>query len=252
MTTPVSLQAHVPVIALAGNPNTGKTTLFNRLTGLRQHTGNWPGKTVLRAEGHTQIGGELYRVVDLPGTYTLSGAGAEESVARDFVCFGRPDVTIVVADATALARNLSLVLQVLEMTTRVVVAVNLMDEARRKGINIDLAGLAARLGVPVFGISARTGEGVAELLEAVAAVAAGRVQPTPMQLRYSAEVEAGVERLLPLLAERPVPGVSPRWLALRLLEGDRTIEAGLEEYVGPVALPWAEAEALIGEWEVAG
>lgn len=165
MTAPITLQKRVPVIALAGNPNTGKTTLFNRLTGLRQHTGNWPGKTVLRAEGETQIGGQLYRVVDLPGTYTLSGAGAEESVARDYICFARPDVTIAISDATALARNLSLVLQVLEMTPRVVVAVNLMDEARRKGLQIDLAGLSRRLGVPVVGISARSGEGVSVLLD---------------------------------------------------------------------------------------
>lgn len=252
MTTTIALQKRVPVIALAGNPNTGKTTLFNRLTGMRQHTGNWPGKTVLRAEGQTHIRGELYRVIDLPGTYTLSGAGAEESVARDYICFGRPDVTIVVADATALARNLSLVLQVLEMTERAVVAVNLMDEARRKGVQIDIAGLSARLGAPVFGISARTGEGVAALLEAAADVAAGKIRPTPLQLRYSPAIEEGVARLLPLLAERPVPGVNPRWLALRLLEGDRSIEAGLAEYVGHVELPWDEAAALASRLEVAG
>src|SRR5690606_23689827 len=133
------------VVALAGNPNTGKSTLFNALTGLRQHTGNWPGKTVTRAEGGFEFNRVRYKLVDLPGTYSLLSASTDEEVARDFLLFGRPDATIVVTDATALERNLNLALQVLEITDRVVVAVNLLDEARRKGIEIDLDRKSTRL-----------------------------------------------------------------------------------------------------------
>ena len=128
-----SLEKFDRVVALAGNPNTGKSTLFNALTGLKQHTGNWPGKTVTRAEGGFEFDKVRYKLVDLPGTYSLLSASHDEEIARDFLLFGRPDVTMVVVDATSLERNLNLVLQVLEITDRVVVAVNLMDEAKRKG-----------------------------------------------------------------------------------------------------------------------
>src|SRR5210317_196542 len=137
------------VVALAGNPNTGKSTVFNALTGLRQHTGNWPGKTVSRAEGGFSTGGQRYKLVDLPGTYSLLSASLDEQIARDFVLFGKPDVTVIVVDATRLERNLNLVLQVLEITDRAVVCLNLMDEARRKGLQIDDRRLARDLGVPV-------------------------------------------------------------------------------------------------------
>ncbi len=123
------------VVALAGNPNTGKSTVFNALTGLRQHTGNWPGKTVARAEGGFDYGDQMrYKLVDLPGTYSLLSTSLDEEIARDFILFGRPDVTVVVVDATRLERNLNLVLQVLEITDRAVVCLNLMDEARRTGL----------------------------------------------------------------------------------------------------------------------
>ncbi|MDD3074162.1 MAG: FeoB small GTPase domain-containing protein, partial [Eubacteriales bacterium] len=125
-------QRNEKVIALAGNPNTGKSTVFNSLTGMNQHTGNWPGKTVATAQGRYQYGDDNYLLVDLPGTYSLLSASVEEEVARDFICFGQPDVTVVVADATCLERNLNLILQILEITDRVVVCVNLMDEAKRK------------------------------------------------------------------------------------------------------------------------
>ncbi|HRE28535.1 MAG TPA: FeoB small GTPase domain-containing protein, partial [Anaerolineales bacterium] len=144
------------LIALAGNPNTGKSTVFNALTGLRQHTGNWPGKTVTRAEGGYQFQNKRYKLVDLPGTYSLLSASQDEEIARNFILFGQPDCTVVVNDATCLERNLNLVLQVLEITDRAVVVVNLMDEARRKDIAVDVRALARELGVPVVAAAARS------------------------------------------------------------------------------------------------
>ncbi len=155
------------VIALAGNPNVGKSTLFNRLTGLHQHTGNWPGKTVTNARGRCTFAGREYLLVDLPGTYSLLAHSAEEETARDFLCFGRPDACIVVCDATCLERSLNLALQVREIAPRTVVCVNLMDEAGRKGIHIDRQALEAALKVPVVAVSARDGRGVEELLQTV-------------------------------------------------------------------------------------
>ena len=125
------------VVALAGNPNTGKSTVFNNLTGLKQHTGNWPGKTVTRAEGGFEFNEKKYKLIDLPGTYSLLSTSTDEEIARDFILFGQPDVTIVVVDATRLERNLNLVLQVLEITDRAIVCLNLMDEARRRDIEVD-------------------------------------------------------------------------------------------------------------------
>lgn len=237
LTTGINLQEAIPVVALAGNPNTGKTTLFNRLTGMRQHTGNWTGKTVTRAEGDTQIGSRIYRVVDLPGTYTLSAATAEERIAREFICFGQPDVTLVVADATALERNLSLVLQAMEITPRIVLCVNLIDEAHRKGIAVDIAKLEARLGIPVAATSARSGAGVPELLAKVEAAYTGAIKPAPMQVRYSPNIEHAVAEIEPLIAAQIGQRYSSRWIALKLLEGDESITEALHAYVGPVNLP---------------
>ena len=164
------------VIALAGNPNTGKSTVFNALTGLRQHTGNWPGKTVARAEGTLTFEQKRYRVVDLPGTYSLLATSYDEEIARDFILFGQPDVTVVVVDATRLHRNLNLVLQVLEITDRAVVCLNLMDEAKRHGLTIDDEQLSRELGVPVVPTSARFHQGLTELLETIHDVASGRLR----------------------------------------------------------------------------
>jgi Fe2+ transport system protein B len=161
------------VVALAGNPNTGKSTVFNALTGLRQHTGNWPGKTVTRAEGGFEYGDSRYKIIDLPGTYSLLATSLDEEVARDFILFGQPDVTIIVVDATRLERNLNLTLQVLEITDRSVVCLNLMDEAERRGIQVDDRRLARDLGVPVVPTSARYNQGIPELLQAVDDVATG-------------------------------------------------------------------------------
>ncbi len=212
------------LIALAGNPNTGKSTVFNALTGLRQHTGNWPGKTVARAEGGMQYADKRYKLVDLPGTYSLLSTSYDEEIARDFVLFGRPNVTVVVVDATRLERNLNLVLQILELTDRVVVCVNLMDEARRKGIEIDMRALARDLGVPVIGAAARYKEGIPELLEAIREVATGAFQGQPHRIQ---KTPPALKTLLPELIEaikEAFPQLpNTRWVALRLLEGDAKV-----------------------------
>jgi ferrous iron transport protein B len=216
------------LVALAGNPNTGKSTVFNALTGLRQHTGNWPGKTVARAEGGFTLEGDRVKLVDLPGTYSLQAGSVDEEVARDFVLFGQPDVTVVVVDATRLERNLNLVLQVLEITDRVVVCLNLMDEARRHGIGIDVKQLERELGVPVVPTVARRGDGIPDLLEAIHGVAAGETETAPLRIQsHPPEVSAAVSAL-----EEPIRRAYPelpnaRWVALRLLNADERVEAAV-------------------------
>ena len=232
------------IVALAGNPNTGKSTVFNALTGLRQHTGNWPGKTVTRAEGGYEYDAKRFKLVDLPGTYSLLSTSLDEQVARDFILFGQPDVTVLVADATRLERNLNLALQVLEITGRVVVCLNLVDEARRHGLTVDERQLARDLGVPVVAASARYGQGLPELLRAISEVASGRIVCRPHRL----EIEPGAIR--PALAElvaqlqAAYPALpNPRWVALRLLGGDDTIVAALRNgeftNLGATSLPQA-------------
>ena len=220
------------VIALAGNPNVGKSTVFNALTGLRQHTGNWPGKTVANAQGQCEHRERGYVLVDLPGTYSLMAHSAEEEVARDFLCFGGADAAVVVCDATCLERNLNLVLQTLELEPRCVVCVNLLDEARKKGIRVDLEGLARRLGVPVVGTAAGRGEGLEELMDAVAELTAAPEAPAPPPVRYLPPIEAAVEQLRPLLETRLAGRLSARWTALRLLDQDAALLERLSETLG--------------------
>jgi ferrous iron transport protein B len=225
------------VVALAGNPNTGKSTIFNALTGLRQHTGNWPGKTIARAEGAFGYAGKRFKVVDLPGTYSLLSASQDEEVAREFILFGRPDVTVVVADATRLERNLNLVLQVLQITDKVVVALNLIDEAKSHGLTVDARGLARDLGVPVVPMAARHGEGVEALLKDVFAVATGEIICQPYRLKYEVPGLRGPVETVAGLLRKAFPDLPHvHWIAMRLLEGDRrVIEAVQSNEIGELA-----------------
>ncbi|MFH1278311.1 MAG: FeoB small GTPase domain-containing protein [Candidatus Eisenbacteria bacterium] len=212
------------VVALAGNPNVGKSTVFNALTGLRQHTGNWPGKTVSRAEGGFVFGGRRFKIVDLPGTYSLLATSTDEEIARDFILFGSPDVTVVVVDGTRLERNLNLLLQVTEITDRVVLCVNLMDEARRHKLVVDDRRLARDLGIPVVPATARYGEGIPRLLKEIHAVATGETAPKPRKMGNEPKVMKRVISELTGKVEAAFPGLpNARWVALRLLDGDRRI-----------------------------
>jgi GTPase len=209
------------VVALAGNPNTGKSTVFNALTGLRQHTGNWPGKTVTRAEGGFSYDGRRYKLVDLPGTYSLLSTSLDEEIARDFLLFGQPDVTVIVVDATRLERNLNLTLQVLEITDRAVLCLNLMDEAQRRGLTVNDRRLARDLGIPVVPTAARQKDGLTALLQAISDVATGRTVCRPHRIQTeSPAIRAALTTLVSQI-EQAFPGLpNARWVALRLLDGD--------------------------------
>lgn len=212
------------VVALAGNPNTGKSTVFNSLTGLRQHTGNWPGKTVGRAEGAFQYGEKRYKIVDLPGTYSLLSTSTDEEIARDFILFGQPDVTVIVVDASRLERNLNIVLQVLEITDRTVLCLNLIDEAKRHKLNIDDRRLSKNLGIPVIPAAARQGVGIPELLNAIHEVATGKYICKPHRISNEIKnVSAAVNELDKKISEQFPDLPNTRWIALRLLEGDQSI-----------------------------
>jgi len=212
------------VVALAGNPNTGKSTVFNNLTGLKQHTGNWPGKTVTRAEGGFEYKNSKYKLVDLPGTYSLLSTSADEEVARDFILFGQPDVTVIVADATRIERNLNLVLQILEITDRAVLCLNLMDEAERNKIKIDERMLTKDLGIPVIPAVARYNKGMNELLNSIYEVAAGKFVCKPYRIKSrSKELNYAVEKLSKMLLEEFPNLPNVKWVALRLLEGDQSV-----------------------------
>lgn len=242
-----SQEKRMPVVALAGAPNVGKSTVFNALTGLRQHTGNWPGKTVVRAEGIVGRGPREYLLVDTPGTYSLLACSSDEEAARDFICFGDADAVIVVCSATNLERDLNLALQVMETTGNVVVCVNLMDEARRKGIQINCPLLEKRLGVPVIPASAAKGEGLDTLAETVQRLAWSGERRAPLRLSYGEDVEPWLTRLEASVARHPWRGLAPRWAAVKLLEGDEGTLGLLEQYEGSDLRKEEEVEKILRE-----
>ena len=210
------------VLALAGNPNVGKSTLFNALTGLHQHTGNWPGKTVERCEGVWHGGEEDCRLIDLPGAYSLHARSAEEAVTRDYLLSGEAQAVIVVCDAACLKRNLFLALQVAEAVPRAVVCVNLLDEARRRHVSVDLERLSREMGLPVAGTSARSRTGIGELMET-----ALQANHPRLRIAYDEAIERALEALIPALSGLLPDGVDARWAGLRLLSDDRETLAAL-------------------------
>lgn len=220
------------IIALAGNPNVGKSTVFNALTHMNQHTGNWPGKTVASAQGWYQSKKHGYVMVDIPGTYSLMAHSTEEEVARDFICFGGPDAVVVVCDATCLERNLNLVLQTTEITENVVVCVNLLDEARRKGISINMRALSKALGIPVTGVVARKKQTLCALTNTLDALADAVPAHAPPCVAYPPVVEEAVALVLPAVYEAVGDRLNARWLCLRLLEGDETLNAAISRFLG--------------------
>jgi len=210
-------------IALAGNPNTGKSTLFNALTGLRQHTGNWAGKTVSMAKGSVTFKDKTFQLIDLPGTYSLFSNSTDEEVARNYIVFEKPDVTLVVLDATSLERNFNLALQVLEMTKNVLVCINLIDVAEQQGIQINERLLTNRLGVPVIKISARNKKGFPMLLDTIDRIVSGTIECQPARLTYPEEIEEKINKIEPKVRKMVGNQISSRWVSLRLLDGDESL-----------------------------
>ncbi|MSS42310.1 ferrous iron transport protein B [Anaerosalibacter bizertensis] len=238
------------VIALAGNPNTGKSTLFNYLTGLKQHTGNWPGKTVSNAKGTFNYENESFLLVDLPGTYSIFANSQEEEIARNFICFGEPEITVVVVDSTSLERNLNLVLQITEITDNVVVSLNLIDEANRKGIKIDIEKLENELGVPIVPIVARDGIGVEKLLNTIYNISNSNYKIDPNKVKYSPEIENTITKIENILSIYMDKSHNLRWIALRLIDGDKNIKNELGNFLienGFTSEPLEEIENIIKE-----
>lgn len=245
------------VIALAGNPNVGKSTVFNGLTGMNQHTGNWPGKTVTNAQGYCSTKNQSYILVDIPGTYSLMAHSAEEEVARNFICFGNPDAVVVVCDATCLERNLNLVLQTTEITRNVIVCINLLDEAKRKGIKIDLEMISQKLGVPVVGTIARKKKSLSELMNIVDQVIDGSLIPAPSPIQYQKEIEEAIEILEPVVKRKVDGKLDSRWLSIKLLDYDDSLIKEINSFLGAAFLDdvelneaLTEAKILLGEYDI--
>ncbi|MBI5994950.1 ferrous iron transport protein B [Clostridium perfringens] len=211
------------VVALAGNPNVGKSTVFNALTGLNQHTGNWPGKTVAKAEGYYEFKDSTIKIVDLPGTYSLLSNSEEEEIARDYICFNDPDIVVVVADATSLERNLNLFIQISEITEKAILCVNLTDEAEKNNIKIDLDLLSKELNSTIVSSSARNGVGIEELKEAIFKEITLK-SSQKNAINYDSPIEKAIEEIEIILDETlEVPKRKKRWIALRILEGNTSI-----------------------------
>ena len=220
-------------IALAGNPNVGKSTVFNNLTGMKQHTGNWPGKTVVVAKGKYNYSGKEYTLVDTPGTYSIMSNSEEEEIARNYICFGNPDVTVIVLDATSLEKNLNLAYQIMEITDKVILCVNLLDEAKKKGIVINLKELEKRLGVPVVGVIARKKKTLTKLMDTIKKVCEKEIMPKPNKIKYKQYIEEYVEnareKMDKMLEESKQDINLSRWITLKILDGDKQILKTIEK-----------------------
>lgn len=219
-------------IALGGNPNVGKSTIFNSLTGMHQHTGNWAGKTVESSSGTCSYLNKTFLFVDIPGTYSIISNSEEEEIARDFICFENPDVTVIVVDATCLERQLNLVYQAMEITQNIVVCVNLLDEAKKKGIQIDLDSLSKKLGVPVVGTIARNKKTLRNLLDTIYNVCMKKITPSPKPVTYSTIIEDSVAEVSNVLHELySLPEHLYRWVSLKFLDGNLGILASIKKHL---------------------
>ncbi len=241
------------IVALAGNPNVGKSTVFNALTGMNQHTGNWPGKTVSNARGICATEKRSYALIDIPGTYSLSANSAEEEIARDFIIFGKSDATVVVCDATCIERNMNLVLQTAEISNNVIVCINLMDEAKHKGIKIDTELLSQRLELPVIGITARKKKSLSPLLSAL-----DSCRKTPyFNVNYPDTIEEAIKIIEPSLPDSVKEKINPRWLSLRLIDSDLSLREKLKDFLGSdifknpdILIAVSKAKALLDKSDI--
>ena len=224
--------SHKKTIALIGNPNVGKSTIFNALTGLKQHTGNWAGKTVATASGEFNTDKYEYVLVDLPGTYSLTSSSIEEEFARNFVCFEQPDAVIIVCDATCLERNLNLVLQTMEISKNIIVCVNLMDEAKRKGISIDLIKLSNLLGVKVIGITAKSKNSLSKLVTCLDGIIDIQTSISIIKTQYSNSIETAITLIEPFARKIASDKIDNRWFSIKLLESDISFLNTIGKFLG--------------------
>ena len=218
-------------VAIAGNPNVGKSTIFNNLTGMHQHTGNWPGKTVSNARGICKYNNTKFLLVDIPGTYSIMSNSEEEEIARDYICFGNPDATVVILDATSLERNLNLVYQIMEITDKIVVCINLLDEAKKKGIHINFKELEEKLGVPVVGTIARKKKTLDKLMEKVQNVCKKKDISKPKKILYKSYIEECVEKLTCYVEKNLSESKQnlTRWICLKIIDGNKKIINKIEK-----------------------